>query len=177
MGMGMGGAQQMGFNAEAAYKNEKEALGIAKHQVKCLKSLCCVKVCISGWCLEISLSILCRRVDWFLPMLIFLCAYIFFSFFLNFSIFFSVGGGQCREAIVGLKISGRINGRSNRSVQVSVLRFMLLWFEFAYHNLDVLSNDCSSSAMWILMFLSYHFSFCSFLFTASRLPPKPSHIQ
>eukprot|EP01032_Pedospumella_encystans_P013148 gene13148-15154_t len=32
MGMGMGGAQQMGFNAEAAYKNEKEALGIAKHQ-------------------------------------------------------------------------------------------------------------------------------------------------
>jgi len=33
MGMGMGGAQQMGFNAEAAYKNEKEALGIAKHQV------------------------------------------------------------------------------------------------------------------------------------------------
>ena len=34
MGMGMGGAQQMGFNAEAAYKNEKEALGIAKHQVE-----------------------------------------------------------------------------------------------------------------------------------------------
>lgn len=32
--MGMGGAQQMGFNAETAYKNEKEALGIAKHQVR-----------------------------------------------------------------------------------------------------------------------------------------------
>lgn len=32
MGMGMGGAQQMGFDAEKAYKNEKEALGITKHE-------------------------------------------------------------------------------------------------------------------------------------------------
>lgn len=32
MGMGMGGAGQMGFDASAAYKNEKEALGICKHE-------------------------------------------------------------------------------------------------------------------------------------------------
>lgn len=32
MGMGMGGGQQMGFDAKAAYKNEREALGIAKHE-------------------------------------------------------------------------------------------------------------------------------------------------
>jgi hypothetical protein len=31
MGMGMGGGGQMGFDASAAYKSEKEALGIAKH--------------------------------------------------------------------------------------------------------------------------------------------------
>lgn len=32
MGMGMGGGQQMGFDAKTAYKSEREALGIAKHQ-------------------------------------------------------------------------------------------------------------------------------------------------
>jgi hypothetical protein len=30
--MGMGGGPQMGFDASAAYKNEREALGIAKHE-------------------------------------------------------------------------------------------------------------------------------------------------
>lgn len=32
MGMGMGGVGQVGFDASAAYKGEKEALGIAKHE-------------------------------------------------------------------------------------------------------------------------------------------------
>ena len=32
MGMGMGGAGQVGFDAAAAYKGEREALGICKHQ-------------------------------------------------------------------------------------------------------------------------------------------------
>jgi hypothetical protein len=30
--MGMGGGQQMGFDAKSAYKGEREALGIAKHE-------------------------------------------------------------------------------------------------------------------------------------------------
>ena len=32
MGMGMGGAGQVGFDATAAYKNEREGLGIVRHQ-------------------------------------------------------------------------------------------------------------------------------------------------
>ena len=32
MGMGMGGAGQVGFDAAGAYKMEKEALGIVRHQ-------------------------------------------------------------------------------------------------------------------------------------------------
>lgn len=31
MGMGMGGPAQVGFDAGAAYKNEREALGICAH--------------------------------------------------------------------------------------------------------------------------------------------------
>ena len=32
MGMGMGGANQMGFDANAAYRSERETLGISPHE-------------------------------------------------------------------------------------------------------------------------------------------------